>query len=148
MALTLDYLLRFAAAIAVGLAIDVNRDLAGKPLGMRTLALVSLGAAIVALTAVSFIGFDAEANAMARVLQGIVEGVMRGSGFLGAGVILRDKELQTVYGLTTAASVWVTAALGIACGLGRWRIAITGTILTIAILALLRWIEDRWHIVD
>ena len=70
---------------------------------------------------------------MARVLQGIVEGVMTGLGSLGAGVILRDKESQTVYGLTTAASVWVTAALVIACGLGAWRIAITGTVLTIAI---------------
>jgi len=84
---------------------------------------------------------------MARVLQGIVEGVMTGVGFLGANVILRDKESQTVHGLTTAASVWVTAALGIACGLGAWRIAIAGTILTVAILALLRWLESRWHIV-
>lgn len=79
------------------------------------------------------------------MLQGIVEGVMTGMGFIGAGVILRDRNQQTVHGLTTAASVWVTAALGIACGLAAWPIVGCGTGLTVAILALLPWIEGAWH---
>lgn len=145
---TLDFVARLAAAIAAGLAIGFNRNLTGKPLGMRTLALVSLSAAIVTLSAISFLGFDAPKPAMARVLQGIIEGVMTGMGFIGAGVILRDREAQTVHGLTTAASVWVTAALGIACGLAAWPIAISGTLIAVAVLVVLRWVESRWHIVD
>jgi len=139
---------RLAAAIAVGLAIGVNRNLAGKPLGMHTLALVSLSAAIVTLSTISFLGFDAPKPAIARVLQGIIEGVMTGMGFIGAGVILRDREAQTVHGLTTAASVWVTAALGIACGLAVWPIVISGTLIAVGVLVVLRWVENRWHIVE
>lgn len=145
---TLDFVARLSAAIAVGLAIGVNRNLAGKPLGMRTLALVSLSAAIVTFSAISFLGTDAPKTATARVLQGIIEGIMTGMGFIGAGVILRDRDSQTVHGLTTAASVWITAALGISCGLGLWLIALTGTLLAVVVLAVLRWIESRSHIVD
>jgi len=61
------------------------------------------------------------ADAMSRVVQGIIQGIMAGISFVGAGVILRNAENRTVEGLTTAATVWVSAALGIACGLGAWR---------------------------
>lgn len=75
-------------------------------------------------------------------------GVMTGIGFLGAGVILRDQRDKTVHGLATAASVWITAALGIACGSALWSIVISGTILAIVILALLRWIDRRRGLSD
>ena len=85
---------------------------------MRTLGLVALGAAVVAVAAIQVPGMAENPDAMSRVVQGIIQGVMAGISFIGAGVILRDAKARTVEGLTTAATVWVTAALGIACGLG------------------------------
>jgi len=130
----LDVLLRLAAAAAVGTVIGVNRDLKGKPTGMRTLALVSLGAALVAVATVHHPGIAGSADALSRVLQGVIQGIMAGVGFIGAGVILRDKQRQDVRNLTTAATVWVTAALGIACALAAWHIVALGVGLTLLIL--------------
>jgi putative Mg2+ transporter-C (MgtC) family protein len=138
-----EWILRLLAAAGVGLAIGLNRDLRGKPIGMRTLALVSLGAAIVSLAAIRFGELAAYPDALSRIVQGIIQGILTGVGFIGAGVILRDREAQTVYGLTTAATVWVTAALGIACALAAWSLVLVGTVLTLLILLGLRWIERR-----
>jgi putative Mg2+ transporter-C (MgtC) family protein len=140
---TLDYILRLAVATGVGLAIGLNRDLKGKPIGMRTLALVSLGTAIVCLAAMNLGSVASSPDAVSRVLQGIIQGVLTGIGFVGAGVILRDRQAQTVHGLTTAATVWVTAALGIASALAAWTVVLAGTALVMFILVLLRWFEDQ-----
>jgi putative Mg2+ transporter-C (MgtC) family protein len=129
-----DWLLRLLAAVGVGLAIGLDRDLNGKPIGMRTLALVSLGAALVALAAIPFHGLVEHPDALSRVVQGVLQGVLTGIGFIGAGVILHDKNSRMVHGLTTAATVWVTAALGIACALAAWPLVLTGTALTLIIL--------------
>jgi putative Mg2+ transporter-C (MgtC) family protein len=85
-----DIALRLAAASLVGVLLGLNRDLAGKPIGMRTLALVSLGAAVVSLSTINFHNFEEHPDALSRVIQGIIQGVMGGIGFIGAGVILRD----------------------------------------------------------
>lgn len=138
-----DWILRLLASAGVGLAIGLNRDLRGKPIGMRTLALVSLGAAIVTLATIRFGDLAAHPDALSRVVQGIIQGILTGVGFIGAGVILRDRQSQTIYGLTTAATVWVTAALGIACALAAWTLVLAGTILALTILLGLRWIESR-----
>jgi putative Mg2+ transporter-C (MgtC) family protein len=66
---------------------------------------------------------------------------MAGISFIGAGVILRDTKARTVEGLTTAATVWVTAALGIACGLGRWDVVVIGTVIALALLVVVMFIE-------
>lgn len=113
--------LRLVAAAAAGGLIGLNRDLADKPIGVRTLALVALGAATVSLAGIQVNGMAENADAMSRVVQGIIQGIMAGISFVGAGVILRNAENRTVEGLTTAATVWISAALGIACGLGAWR---------------------------
>lgn len=144
----MDCIWRLVCATTVGLAIGINRDLMGKPIGMRTLALVSLGAAVIAVSVTSFAGFPTHPEALSRAVQGTIQGVLIGIGFIGAGVIMRDPQAHTVHGLTTAATVWVTAALGLACGLASWAVALTGTIITVAILIVLRWIEEHWHIVD
>lgn len=135
--------MRMVAALVVGAAVGLNRDLNNKPIGMRTLALVSLGAAIVCLSSMDIDGIRNSPDAESRVLQGIIQGLMTGVGFIGAGVILRDREKGTVEGLTTATTVWVTAALGIACGLGQWVQAATGAVLVLATLFALAWVE-KW----
>jgi len=113
--------MRLGAAALAGALIGINRDLAQKPIGVRTLGLVALGAATVTVATIQIPGMAENADALSRVVQGIIQGIMAGISFIGAGVILRDAQTRTVEGLTTAASVWVTAALGIACGLGAWR---------------------------
>lgn len=138
-----DALMRLGAATAAGMAIGVNRDLTRKPIGMRTLALVSLGAAAVTISAIQFSFMDNHPDALSRVVQGVIQGIMAGISFIGAGVILRDHKAGEVTGLTTAATVWVTAALGIACGLGAWVIVTATLALALFVLAGLHG-ADAW----
>jgi len=137
-----DIALRLGAAVVVGMLIGLNRDLADKPIGMRTLGLVSLGAAIVAISTVHFRDLADHPDALSRVVQGVIQGIMAGIGFIGAGVILRDAESETVKGLTTAATVWVTAALGIACGLAAWQIVALSLGLAVFLLVGVARIES------
>jgi putative Mg2+ transporter-C (MgtC) family protein len=130
-----------SSAAAVGGAIGLNRDLAQKPIGVRTLGLVSLGAATVSVATIQVPGMSENADAMSRVVQGIVQGIMAGISFVGAGVILRNTQAGTVEGLTTAATVWVAAALGIACGLGAWRTVAVATVLALLLLVAVAWLE-------
>ena len=109
----LDVGLRLGAAALAGGTIGINRDLADRPIGTRTLGLVALGAAVVAVASIQVAGMAQNPDAMSRVVQGIIQGVMAGISFIGAGVILRNAQARTVEGLTTAATVWVTAALGL-----------------------------------
>jgi len=143
MSAELNEILRLVIAAAVGVAVGFNRELRGKPLGMRTLALVSLGSAIAALAAIDFQDLRAYPDAASRVIQGVLQGVLTGIGFIGAGVVLRDTRSATVQGLTTAATVWVTAALGIACALADWTLVAAGVVLTLLILFGLGWLEAR-----
>jgi len=136
-----EVVLRLVAAAALGMAVGFNRDLQDKPIGTRTLGLVALGAAVVALAGIQFPGMAENADAASRVIQGVIQGVMAGISFIGAGVILRNAQAREVEGLTTAASVWVTAALGIACGLGAWPTAIGGVVIALALLAVVPHIE-------
>jgi putative Mg2+ transporter-C (MgtC) family protein len=133
-----DIALRLAAAVAVGAALGIDRDLERKPIGARTLALVSLGAAAVAVATVNVPGLFENKDALSRIVQGLIQGVMAGIGFIGAGVILRKPEVDLVKGLTTAATVWVAAALGIACGLGQWLVVGIATLLSLIVLVVLK----------
>ena len=123
--------LRLLIATLVGGILGSNRELHGKAAGVRTHALVSLGAAIVtvAMLRQQVGGTASDPNAIGRIIQGILTGI----GFLGAGVILRDAGGH-VSGLTTAATIWVCAALGIVCGLGYWSIVGISVGLTLAVL--------------
>lgn len=136
---TLDIALRLGAAAFAGVALGLNRDLHGKPTGVRTLGLVGLGSAIVVLT----IG-QVSAPDTSRVIQGIVTGI----GFIGAGVIVRNDRGKQVHGFTTAACVWLTACIGAACGIGEWRIILLSVPLILAILVLggpfERMVHRRW----
>lgn len=141
---TADAALRLAATVLVGVLLGLNRDLAGKPIGMRTLALVSLGAAVVSLSTIHFQNLDDHPDALSRVVQGIIQGVMGGIGFIGAGVILRDHKAQTVEGLTTASTVWLTAALGIACGLAAWHVIAIAVTFALVTLVGISWLDTTY----
>ena len=137
-----DIALRLTAAALMGVLIGVNRDLQNKPIGARTLGLVGLGTATVAVSGIQYPGMAETPDAASRVIQGIIQGVMTGISFVGAGVILRDAKTKMVEGLTTAATVWVTAALGIACGLGAWRSVAVAVPVAMVLLVIVPWIEN------
>jgi putative Mg2+ transporter-C (MgtC) family protein len=137
----MEAVLRLGAAVGVGMVIGFNRDLQNKPIGMRTLGLVGLGAAAVSVAAIQHENLNDYPDALSRVVQGLIQGIMGGISFIGAGVILRDAKSRMVEGLTTASTVWVTAALGIACGLGAWMIVGVSVILALILLTAGRWLE-------
>ena len=130
--------IRLVLAAALGGAIGINRELRAKPAGLRTHALVALGSSLSAIIALMMTpaAFD-EYNAASRVIQGIVAGV----GFIGGGVILRRHDERGVEGLSTAASIWVVSAIGVATGFGLWRAAVTTVVLTLLILGLGRPVD-------
>ena len=130
--------LRLCAATIAGMAVGINRDIHNKPIGMRTLGLVSLGSAIVILAGSVYEDIHFGQEAVSRVIQGI----MTGLGFLGAGAVLRARDKMEVYGLTTAATVWIAAGLGVAAALGAWFITIAGTVVTLLLLTLGKSLED------
>lgn len=130
----LDVFLRLGAAVLAGAVIGFDREIRDKPAGLRTLTLVSLGSAVFTLTAVG----GGTADSASRVIQGIVTGV----GFLGAGTIIRGRTEHSVRGLTTAASVWLAAAIGVACGLAYWPLVLTAILLGLLVLAV-EGIETR-----
>lgn len=128
---------RLLLAIASGGAIGWNRGLAGKPAGMRTHMLISLGAAVFVMTAIAHGGADPES----RAIQGVAAGV----GFLGAGEIIHRTVRGTMapVNLTSAAAIWVSAAAGVAAGAGLWRLIVTATVLTLITLIVVKKLERR-----
>jgi putative Mg2+ transporter-C (MgtC) family protein len=139
-----DIGLRLVAAVVAGAALGADRDIERKPIGARTLALVSLGAASLTVAALEIPGLYENKDALSRVVQGLIQGVMAGIGFVGAGVIVRRPELNLVRGLTTAATVWVAAVLGLVSGLGQWLVLVVTTILALVVLIVLkRILENR-----
>ena len=136
-----EILLRLGTATAAGMILGINRDVQNKPIGTRTLGLVALGSAVVVVATIQFPGMAENPDAASRVIQGMIQGLMAGISFIGAGVILRDVGKQDVHGLTTAATVWVATALGIACGLAMWRVAVPALGLALVLLVVVAWIE-------
>ena len=136
-------LVRVLAAVAVGALIGFERSFHGRPAGFRTHALVCVASSLLMLVTVyqnrwmTVVPLDAIRTDPTRMAQGIMTGI----GFLGAGVIF--KEGLTVRGLTTAASIWVTAAVGILLGIGFYFAATLGAGATIAILSAFRFVERR-----
>ena len=131
--------LRLLVATIAGMIVGINRDIHNKPIGMRTLGLVSLGSAIVILSGSVYEGLHFSQDAVSRVVQGILTGL----GFLGAGSILRAKDGTEVQGLTTAATVWIAAGLGITAGLGAWFITVAGTLVTLFLLTYATHLEAQ-----
>ena len=128
--------LRLSLAAVLGAAIGYERECRGKDAGLRTHILVSLGAAIFVLVPATS---DMTTADVSRVMQGVVAGI----GFLGAGAILKQEKDQEVKGLTTAASIWVAAAVGFATGYGREATALASTLVALFVLAVLGKIEKK-----
>ena len=131
MPIALEMVLRLLLAAALGAAIGYQRERAGKQAGMRTHVLISTGAALISL--VSIYGFGA-ASDPSRVAAGVVVGV----GFLGAGVILH-RQGGIVAGLTTAATIWVMAGIGLAAGAGLYIVAAVAAAIVLSVLIMPRW---------
>lgn len=129
-------IIRLIAATILGGVVGIQREKARKPAGLRTHILVSLGTAVFVL-ACSGVGMSMDG--LSRVIQGIVTGI----GFIGAGSILKLNEERDIQGLTTAAGVWMTAAIGVAVGLGSLGVALLSTFFTLIILTLAGPLEDR-----
>jgi putative Mg2+ transporter-C (MgtC) family protein len=129
---------RLCFALLMGGIIGLERQLREKPAGLRTHMLVTLGSAIFTMIAIQIGGQEISADALSRVIQGIAAGV----GFLGTGEILRassqESKLSQIHGLTSAAAIWVAAALGIASGCGLWQLGLIGAVLTLVVLNLFK----------
>jgi putative Mg2+ transporter-C (MgtC) family protein len=129
-------IIRLMTATLLGAIVGIQREKVGKPAGLRTHMLVSLGTAVFVLSC-SSAGMSMEG--LSRVIQGIVTGI----GFIGTGSILKLNEERDIQGLTTAAGVWMTAAIGVAAGLGSLGVALLSTVFTLIILLLAGPLEDR-----
>jgi putative Mg2+ transporter-C (MgtC) family protein len=135
--------LRLVAALAAGGIIGLERSYRGRAAGFRTHALVCVASGLLMLVTM-FQSHWITGLAVTRVVidpTRLAQGIMTGIGFLGAGVIV--KEGLTVRGLTTAASIWITAAIGILIGMGFYFPAGIGTVLTLGTLSVFRWIEGK-----
>jgi putative Mg2+ transporter-C (MgtC) family protein len=139
----LDIAVRLVASLVVGGLIGLERSYHGRPAGFRTHSLVCLSTSLLMLVTVY------ETRWFSSVVPGhisldptrIAQGIMTGIGFLGAGTIIKDG--LSVRGLTTAASIWITAAIGILIGIGFYFPALIATILTLGTLSVFRWIENQ-----
>jgi putative Mg2+ transporter-C (MgtC) family protein len=132
---------RLVAAAAIGGGIGLNRHLHHKATGVRTLGLIACSAAGLVLVALHGADGALHYDAMSRVIQGILTGL----GFIGAGVIIRGATDDKVHGLTTAAAVWTTAAIGALCGIGAWKVVVVLAVVVWAILLLGGPIERLCH---
>ena len=131
-------LVRLLAAGIFGAVLGYQRERMHQAAGLRTHILVTMGAALFVLIIHFPAGNDAD---LSRVIQGVVTGI----GFLGAGAIIKLEPEKEVHGLTTAAGIWLATAIGMAAGVGRLDLALPGTILAFFVLSVLRKIEGDSH---
>jgi len=143
-----DEFLRLFAAVVIGMALGLDRNLNGKPTGMRTLGLVSFATALVTLAGLEYAGMRASPDAASRVIHAVIQGALVGIGFLGGGIILRDPASKEVLNLTTAASVWTTAVMGIACALAPWPLIGVGVFVLFVLMVGCRRLEERMGLKD
>lgn len=127
--------LRLGAAVLAGALIGLDREIKKRPAGLQTHALVALGAALTLL--VIAMGTGPTGDPASRAVQGIITGI----GFVGAGVIMQHERERRVEGLTTAASIWASAAIGMACGAGYFALAAVALAAIVIVLVAGGWLE-------
>ena len=129
-------LVRMTAAVIAGAIVGYEREMAGKAAGLRTHILVTLGTCVFVLGGVMY---GMSSDGLSRVIQGIVTGL----GFIGAGSILKLRDEQDIKGLTTAAGIWMTSAIGVAIGLGLVGLGLISSVFTVVVLAFLHKVEIK-----
>lgn len=129
-------IVRLFAAMVLGGMVGLQRERVGKAAGMRTHILITMGTASFVLAGMSF---DMQTDALSRIIQGVTTGV----GFIGTGTILKQTEKSEIRGLTTAAGLFMTAAIGVAVGLGKIGLAAVAAVLAWIVLAGLTYVEKR-----
>ena len=132
----LRVLSRLAVSLVLGAALGYERERAGKAAGLRTHALVALGATV-------FVAAGTDAGMTPADISRVVQGIVAGIGFLGAGAILKVVRKREVEGLTTAANIWFTAAVGTAVGAGHLWLPVAGTVMALLVLRVLARLEPR-----
>lgn len=132
------FLVRLLAATIFGAAIGYERQRAGKAAGLRTHILVAAGTAMFILGCESA-GIRTDSDAISRVIQGIITGI----GFVGAGSIIKRDSERDIQGVTTSAGIWMTAAIGVTVGLGGLGLAVVATILSLIVLRVTTRVEER-----
>ena len=135
-----EIILRLGVATLAGGVIGLNRDLHGKPIGLKTLSLVSLATAMLMVMVHS-----GEARIVSDAGSRVIQGIVTGIGFLGAGVIVHAARHFRVRGLTSAACTWLAACIGIVCGLGQWRLVTVALVMTFAVLTVGNRLEHWLH---
>jgi putative Mg2+ transporter-C (MgtC) family protein len=136
-----EMMIRLLAALAAGAMIGYERSFHGRPAGLRTHVLVCLASSLLMLVTVYEDHWVRTAGEARLDPTRMAQGIMTGIGFLGAGVIV--KEGLNVRGLTTAASIWITAGIGVLAGVGLYLPLLASTLLTLMVLSVFRWIENR-----
>jgi putative Mg2+ transporter-C (MgtC) family protein len=129
-----QFVIRMLAAVIAGAMIGFERERAGKAAGLRTHMLVSLGTCLFVLAGV---GYGMSSDGLSRVIQGIVTGI----GFIGAGSILKRTSEHDIKGLTTSAGIWMTSAVGVAIGLGLVGLGLISAVLGVIVLAVIGKLE-------
>jgi putative Mg2+ transporter-C (MgtC) family protein len=134
----LTYLLRIVAAAALSATLGIERERAHKPAGLRTHMMVGIAAALyTSLAELSVHVYEADPSGLRADPIRAIQAVALGVGFLGGGIIVTRRDGGQVRGLTTAASIWATAAIGIAAGLGHYVLAVGATVLLLFVLHVL-----------
>ena len=145
---SIDFLIRIGAALVLGFILGLERELTNKYAGLRTHILVCLGAC--AFTIISIYGFPSYASGDNIILDQatgirdtgrVAAQVVSGIGFIGAGAVLRNGPM--IIGLTTAATLWISAAIGMTCGVGMYDVAIVTTVASVAVLTIIRVFERK-----
>ena len=132
-----DFFFRIALAAALGMAIGIEREMRRKPAGLRTNILIAVGSAIFTIMSIEI------ARQFGGTADRISAGIVTGIGFLGGGAIMRSG--NEVHGMTTAASIFVNAAIGMAAGSGNYVVALAATLLTLIVLVMLPPIEGYFE---
>ena len=136
-----ELIVRLGVALLVGAILGLEREVKGKPAGLRTYMLVSFGTALFMVIPIQLGVVKQDGEAFSRVIQGITAGI----GFIGGGTILQRTRTRTndeaVKGLTSAAAIWVTAALGVASACGLWKLALVGAGVCLLILLVVKKVE-------
>lgn len=136
-----EILIRLGLATLLGAILGIDRDMHRKPAGLRVLSMVCLGSCAIIMASITTASTIAgpPGDGLLRTVQGVLSGI----GFLGAGVIMRTQGTDQVHGLTTAASIWISAILGMICGVGQWLLAACLFLFSWCILVFGRWIEFK-----